>query len=121
MLRFLAPFFVEFIKFNYIIRLITKIKGGVSMKILFSFFSVSSKGKYNVAVEVVCQKKPQIKVGDLFVGLYPIESFSVIENQSSKNWKDRFLVGSSPANGVSVYGGHPEDSFGMDYPTIVEE
>lgn len=91
------------------------------MKIEFPISSSSSNDVITITIEVKCAKKPQIRVGDHFIGISPIEDFNFIDEKSSTNWRDRFLVGPSPYKGISIYGNNPEDLFYMEYPSIIEE
>lgn len=91
------------------------------MKIQFCFYVTSSKEECKVVIEVTCPKKPRIKVGDQFTEVYPIENYKILDELSSSNWKDRFLIGISPDRGVSVYGYNPTDVFDYDLPEIIEK
>ena len=91
------------------------------MRVSFCIVSTSSNGEYKVTIEVKCKDKPQIRVGDHFVGVSKIEDFDIIADKSSENWRERFLVGPSPYKGISVYGNNPEDLFYFDLPDIIEE
>lgn len=91
------------------------------MKIIFPICSSSNNEKYEVVIEVICTEEPEIKVDDHFVGISPILDFNFIEEQSSPNWRDRFLVGPSPYKGISIYGRFPDDRFCLKLPKIISE
>ena len=91
------------------------------MKIKFVFCSSKEKEEHRVTVIVEASEKPKIDAGDLYIGVYPVERFEVIEEESTQDGKNRFLIGPSPRNGLSVYGGFPEEKFGMEFPEIIEE
>ena len=92
------------------------------MKVKFTFNVPSNGHTAQLVLEVVCDKSPLIMSGNYWFNILPIDSFQIMEEESTGDCKEVFLIEKLlNKNQLVVRPVSGTDLFFMTVPEIIEQ
>lgn len=92
------------------------------MKVKFTFNVPSNGHTAQLVLEVVCDKSPLIMSGNYWFNILPIDSFQIMEEESTDDCKEVFLIEKLlNKNQLVVRPVSGTDLFFMTVPEIIEQ